>query len=81
MKKEIIEITATIVVVVVEIYGIYCVYPVQNGVEKVIQQKNMLNWVDEQKRIVAVDSTTKHAHIGLWDLKPNMDCSIGASIR
>lgn len=67
------------VVVVVEIYGIYCVFPVRNGAEKVIRRKNMLNWVVAQKRIDAVDSTINHAHFGLWDSKQNMDYSIGAS--
>lgn len=74
-------IIVVVVVVVAEIYGIYCEYPAQNGVERDIQQRNMLNWVAVQKRIAAVDSMTNHAHIGLWDLKPSTDCSIGASIR
>lgn len=80
-KKYMSEITDSIIIAVVAIYEICCVCPVQSGVEKDIQRKHMLNWVAAQKLIDAVDNMINHARIGLWALKPNMDCSIGASIR
>lgn len=55
--------------------------PALNGVEKVIRQRNTLNWVAVQRPIVAVDSMINRAHFGLWASKQSTVYSTGASIR